>query len=191
MEKAKFANLFRGDAAGGEVGDGAGAELEANVGDIRLWREHGETDRTDFGDLGISHGEDDVEIVDHEVKDDVDVEGARGKDGQPVCLKEHGPGEARQGGSNGGVEALEVAGGEDAAAAGGEGNQRVGFVEVRGEGFFDEDVEAGFKELCGDRGVSHGGDGNGDSPGGRGWPRGDPLRWQRRGGCSGRRLRRG
>ncbi len=36
LEEAEFADALRGDAAGGEVGDAAGLELDAGVGDIHF-----------------------------------------------------------------------------------------------------------------------------------------------------------
>jgi len=73
LEEAELADLLGGDAAGGEVGDAAGLELDADVGDVDFFREDGEAYRADFADGGVGEGEDDVEVVDHEVEDDVDV----------------------------------------------------------------------------------------------------------------------
>lgn len=78
-------------------------------------------------------------------------------------LKEHGPLEARLHGENGGVEALQVAHLQDALVQFGATNQVVGFVQAGGDGFFHQDVEAGFKELCSNGMMLHGrnGDRNG------------------------------
>ncbi len=65
-------------------------------------------------------------------------------------LEEHGAGEAGKGGSDGGVEALEVAGSENTAAGCGKGDELVGFGEGGGEGFFDQNVEICFEELRSD-----------------------------------------
>ena len=46
----------------------------------------------EFRGRGLRHGEQDVEVVDHEVEDDVDVQGARGEDAEAVGLEEHGVG---------------------------------------------------------------------------------------------------
>ena len=74
LEETEFADLLGGDAAGGEVGDAAGFELDADVGDVGLAGEDGEADGADLSDGGVGEREDDVEVVDHEVEDDVDVE---------------------------------------------------------------------------------------------------------------------
>ncbi len=44
LEEAQFADALGADAAGGEVGDASGSELDANVGDIDLAREYGKPD---------------------------------------------------------------------------------------------------------------------------------------------------
>ena len=74
LEETEFADLLSGDAAGGEVGDAAGFELDADVGDVGFAGENGEADGSDLLDGRLGEGEDDVEIVNHEVEDDVDVE---------------------------------------------------------------------------------------------------------------------
>jgi hypothetical protein len=99
--------------------------------------------------------------VDHEIEDDVDVEGARGEDAEPVRLEEHGMSECGEGRVHGGVEALEVPDGNDACVLLREGEDVVGLRERRGEGFFDEDIEAGEEKLLGDRCVMAGGDADG------------------------------
>ena len=74
LEEPKFADLLGGDATGGEVGDRAGGELEAHVGYVDLAAEDGKTDGADLTNGGLGHGEQDVEVVDHEVQNDVYVE---------------------------------------------------------------------------------------------------------------------
>ena len=74
LEETELANLLGGDAAGGEVGDAAGFEFDAYVGDVGLAGENGQPDGADFADGRIGEAENDVEVVNHEVEDDVDVE---------------------------------------------------------------------------------------------------------------------
>ena len=136
LEEAEFADLLGGDAGGGEVGDAAGVELEADVGDVGLAGEDGQADGADFTDGRIAgEGEDDVEVVDHEVEDDVDVERARGEKAEPVGLEEHGLVEGGEGGGDGRVEALEVADGEDAVVVLGEAVRWSASARVAAKGF--------------------------------------------------------
>ncbi len=74
LEEAELADLLGGDAGGGEVGDAAGGELDADVGDVGFAGEDGEADGANLFDGRLGEREDDVEVVDHEVEDDVDVE---------------------------------------------------------------------------------------------------------------------
>ena len=76
-------------------------------------------------------------------------------------FEEHGLVESVDGGGDGGVEALEVTDGDDAVKRAREVEDVIGFGEVGGEGLFDEEVEAGEKELLGDGGVVDGGDADG------------------------------
>jgi hypothetical protein len=69
--------------------------------------------------------------------------------------------EVLAGGGDGGVEALEVSGLDDAVVLCGEGEDAVGVGERGGEGFFDEEVYAGGDEGLGCGGVVDGGDADG------------------------------
>ncbi len=161
LEEAELADLLGGDAAGGEVGDAAGGELEADVGDVGLAGEDGKADGADLLDRRRDEREDDIEVVNHEVEDDIDVEGARREDAEAMCLKEHGAVESGDGGGDSRVEAFQMTDLDDAVVLGGEGEDVVGFGECGGEGFFDEDIDAGKQELPGDGGVECGGDADG------------------------------
>ena len=110
----------------------------------------------------MREGKNDVQVVDHEVEDDVDVERARGEDAEAVGLEEHGTVETLGNGGDGGVEALKMADRDDALERGSEIKDAIGFEEGGGEGFFDEDIEAGAEELFGDGGMVDGGDADGD-----------------------------
>jgi hypothetical protein len=107
-----------------------------------------------------NEGEDDVEVVDHEVENHVDIEGAGREDAEAMRLKEHGAGEARLDGEDGGVEALEMAGLENAVFFFGPADEVVGLSKAGGEGFFDEQVEAGLEQGGGDGVVMDGGYGH-------------------------------
>ena len=109
LEEAELADLLGGDARGGEVGDAAGLELDADVGDVDFAREYGEAYGAELADGRLHELEDDVEVVNHEVEDDIDIERAGGEDAEAVGLEEHGAVEERFDCGDGGVEALEVA----------------------------------------------------------------------------------
>jgi hypothetical protein len=156
LEEAEFANPFGGDAGGGEVGDAAGLKLDTDVGDVDFGREDGQADGVDFADAGLGELEDDVEVVNHEVEDDVDVESAGAEEAETVGLEEHGAVDERGEGSDGGVEAFEVADLDEAVVEAAEADELVGLLECGGDGFLDEDVDAGLDEGGGGLEVSGG-----------------------------------
>ena len=99
--------------------------------------------------------------MDHEIEDDVDVKGTWCEDAESVRLEEHWVGEGGEGRGDGGVEALEMADGDDAVLRLGDGEDVVGLREGGGEGLLDEDVDAGEEKLLRDRSVMAGGDADG------------------------------
>ena len=72
-------------------------------------------------------------------------------------LEKHGAGEAIERGGDGGVEPLQVACRDDAAEATGLCDEGVGFGKGCSERLFDQDIEAGLKELVSHLGVRAGG----------------------------------
>jgi len=87
--------------------------------------------------------------VDHEVEDDIDVEGAGSEDAEAVGLEEHGAVEVGLDGGDGGIEAFEVADLKDAAALLGGFDEAVCLVSSGGDRFLDEDVDSLLEELHG------------------------------------------
>jgi hypothetical protein len=161
LEKAELSDLLCRNTAGGEVGNTAGGKLDANVGDVDLAREDGQPDGADFVNGRLRHCKDDVEVVDHEIQHDVDVERTRREDAEPVRLKEHGALELLESGSDGGIEAFKMADRNDPAEGSSERDDVVGLRQPGGEGLFDEDVEAGLEQLLGHGGMMDGRDANG------------------------------
>ncbi len=156
LEEAELADAFSTDTAGGEIGDAAGFELNADVGDVGFWRKDREPDSTDFAHGRLREGEDNVEIMDHKVEDDVHVEGARSENAKPVGLKEHGFVEVGDEGGDGGIEALEMADLENKVTAPGAGNQAVRLGQRARDWLFDQGMNAGIKHGSCNGGVSAG-----------------------------------
>jgi hypothetical protein len=161
LEEAELAHALGADAAGGEIRDTTGGELDADVRNIDFARENGKADGLQGVDRRLHQAEDDVEVVHHEVEDDVDVERARSEDAEPVRLEKHGHVDVGMDGEHGGVEALQVAYLEDALMTRRELNQRVRFGERRGDRLFDENIDAGLEQCTGDGCVGAGGDADG------------------------------
>src|SRR5208337_2302619 len=152
----QFADALGGNAAGGEVGDAAGGEFQTHIRNIHFARQNRQADGADFLDRRFGEGEDDVEIVDHQIEHDVDIERARSEHAQPVHFEKHGLGQQREGGAYGGIEALEMPGLGDPAARGGQLNQFVGLGERGGQRFFDQHVYAGNDQVARNGEMMHG-----------------------------------
>src|SRR5438067_8149788 len=145
-EEAHLAHALLRDAAGGEVGDGAVGELEADVRDVDLVGEHGDADGADLDDLLAEEGEDEVEIVDHQVEEDVDVERASDEDAEALGLDVADVAQQRRHRGDGGVVALDVADLDDAAVFLGEVDEALGVVDGVGDRLLDHDVAAGLDQ---------------------------------------------
>src|SRR6185436_1882518 len=139
-------HLLCRDPARGQVGDEAGGEPEADVRDVDARGEDGYSDRIHLHGLGPVQGQDDVEVVDHQVQDDVDVEAARGERAQPVNLDEARGRDGRLQDVHRRVEALDVADLEDGLAVRGHADQVLRLGGRRGHGLLDQDVLAGIQE---------------------------------------------
>lgn len=158
LEEAELSDSLGGDTACREVGDAAVFEFEADVGDVDFRGEDGQADGSDFPDWRGCEAEDDVEVVNHEIEDDVDVERTRGEDAKAVALKEHGLEEMPTSGSDGGVEALEMSGLDDAIVLAAEFEDAVGIGEALGYWLLDEEVDTCGEEWGSRVGVMGGGD---------------------------------
>ena len=117
LEEARLADAVAADPAGGQVGDAARREPQPRVGDVgraasarsrRPPRSTTTSDRTD--------GQQQIEVVNHQVEDDVDVEAALGKRAEPVHLDEARVDDERQRRRDRRIEPLGMAGGQHDAA---------------------------------------------------------------------------
>ena len=88
LEEADLALALHRHAAGGDVGDRAAGEAQARVGDVGGLGEHRHADRLDALERRVDDAEDDVEVVDHQVEDDVDLGAALGERRQAMALDE-------------------------------------------------------------------------------------------------------
>jgi hypothetical protein len=78
-----------------------------------------------------------------------------------VRLKEHGPPDFWLDGKDGGVEALEMAGLQDATAFFSAGDEIVSFRKAGGERLFNEEIESGVEQRGGHLVMMYGGHGDG------------------------------
>src|SRR5579863_1413883 len=129
LEESQLAHAFSRNAAGRKVGDTSRFEFQPYVGDVNFTRQYGQAHRANFLHRRIGEGKDDVEVVDHQVEYDVDVQRSWSEDAEAVHLEEHGLSKQRESGANCGIEAFEMPYLSDSLARGGHLQQFIGFVE--------------------------------------------------------------
>lgn len=151
LEQAQFADALHGDAAGGEVGDAAIVKLEAYVGDVDFGGEDRDASGADLLEFAADEAEDDIEVVDHEVEHHVNIETAGAKHAHTMDFEKEGQGYSLFERDDDRVEAFEVSDLEDAAMLSGGGDEAAGCFERRGDGLFDEYVDAGLEQALTDR----------------------------------------
>ena len=143
LEEAHFADAFGGDTAGGEIRDRAGFKFDSRVRDVHFVADDGNADGFEVDNRRIYERKQDIEIVDHHVVHDVDVETARRKNAEAMDFEKHWAQDDFSDGDDGGIETFDVADLKNAAAAFRCADERVGFIERCGDGLFDEHVNSG------------------------------------------------
>ena len=156
-EDADFSFGFEGEAGGGEVGDAAVFEDEADAGDVFVLSEDIDTDGVDVLDGALGEGEDDVDIMDHDVEHDADVGGAEGVRRDALGFHKAGLDFEPVHGLADGVEAFGIADLQGAVIVAGQLEHVPSLGQREGEGFFDEHGDLAGEERFGDGGVVLGG----------------------------------
>ena len=162
LEEAHLADAFGGDAAGGEIGDCAGFKFDAGVGDVHFVADDGDADGFEVNDRRVDEREQDVEVVNHHVVDDVNIEAARRKNSEAMDFEKHRARDDFSDGDDGGIEAFDVAHLKNAATALCCSDERVGFIERGGNRLFNEHVNSSCQDAGADASVCDGRDGEAD-----------------------------
>lgn len=90
--------------------------------------------------------ENNVQIVNHEIEDDVDVKRAGAEDAEAVSLKKHGLIAHSAGCDDCGIEPLEMADLQNACVLVGECDQLLRLVDSGSNGFFDQKIDTRCEE---------------------------------------------
>lgn len=137
LEEAQLADALGGDAAGGEVGDATAGESQAHVGDVHFVGEDGDAGGADFFRERAGEMKNDVEVVNHEIQHDVNVETARAEQAEAMDFeKEWKPRDFLERG-DAGVEALQMADLQNTVVLSGRVHQAARGGEVGGDRLFD------------------------------------------------------
>jgi len=149
-EKPDLLHGLGADAAGRDVGDAAGGKRQADVGDVDLVRKNGNADRLHAGDRRIHEFQDQVQVMNHQIQNDVHVGAALEKGMQTMHFNKGGPGDHLLEGHHGGIEPLDESDLQNQAVFPRQCQKLVGLLKRRAQRLFDERVNAGGQEIPGD-----------------------------------------
>ena len=161
LEDADLAQFVLADAAGGDVGHAAVLEADAHIGDVLAIAQDRHADGIHLHPRRADEVQDDLEVVDHDIEHDADIQAAAGIGREPRGLDEARMGEARLERGEHGIETLDVADLEDDAVFLREVAKFARLLRRFDEGFFHEHVLAVFEQVFGDGEVGDGGRGDG------------------------------
>lgn len=150
LKEAHFADAFCTNSAGSKVCDATGFELDAHIGNVDLRREDGQADGMEIADRRLDEAKYDIEIVDHEVENDIYIERAGSEDTEAMDLKKQRPMNDGADGEHGWIEALKMANLKNSAVGFGKLDESVGFAQCGGYRLFDEDIDTGTEQATGD-----------------------------------------
>src|SRR6185369_6937861 len=147
LEEAHLPDLLSADSRRSDVRPRTRREFEPRIRCVDFVRENCDPHGVNVCHLNIFADEPlhDVEIVNHQVEYDVDVERARGELADAMNLEVNRFADVWSQRNHRGIEALEMSDLKNCVAACGGFDHAIGFVERARDRFFDEDVNAGFE----------------------------------------------
>src|SRR5580698_4692481 len=148
LKKAQLAHALRRDAAGGEIRDTSRLEFQPYVGDIHLARKNRQTDCPHLFYRRLGKRQNDVEIVNHQVEDDVDIKRARREHAEAVYLEEHRLRQQRERRPNRGIKALQMSDLCDTFVSGRQLYQLLRLRQRRGQRLFNQHIDSSLHQLA-------------------------------------------
>lgn len=148
QEDAQLPHLLRGHARGREVCNAPGLQGYSGVGYVDSRREHADTGGPDFRDGAVIQGMQYLEVMDHQVEHDIDIQAPGRENRQSMNLDEAGlPFNLHQS-LDGRIEELDVADSQNPVPS--RGHQAVGFFQVRCQRLLDQDVDSLLEQITSD-----------------------------------------
>ena len=117
MKEPQLPCFFETDTARREIRHTPVLKFHARIGNIGLVREHRNANGPNFADGRRHQTQNDVEVVNHQVEDDIDIETPGRERGEPVDFEKLRAGRKFARGCNGWVESLDMAYLQDALVA--------------------------------------------------------------------------
>src|SRR5712692_6038411 len=88
LEYAQFADALGRNAAGGNIGYAPALKLQSHVGNVDFGRQNRDAGRANLFYFTLDQAEQNVDIVDHQIENDVDIEAPRAENAQPMDFEE-------------------------------------------------------------------------------------------------------
>ena len=89
MEQSNFTFIFGRNATGGNIGNTSALKFKTCICNINVFSDNRNSRRTDFADFGSDEVQNNIDIMNHKVKDYADVGTAILVDTQAVRFDEH------------------------------------------------------------------------------------------------------
>src|ERR1700675_3813337 len=150
LEKTQLAHAFGRDAARRDIGDGAGSEIEARVRDVHFVGQDGDADRLFLGDRRIHESEQNIQVMNHDVVNDVDIQAARREYAEAMNFKVKWTIHYWHHRGDSGIESFQVPYLQNSIRPCGRGNKLVGLGQRSGHRLFDDDVDPEFQQAAAD-----------------------------------------
>src|SRR6186713_18362 len=147
LKKTKLAGFLVAYPTGRQICHTPILELDTNVGDVGPARKDRNPDGAHLCDGRSNQVQHDIEIMDHQIKDDVDIQTPRSESGQTMDFKK-----LRFGGhlycrGDHGIEALDVTGLQDASMSCRSINEQAGFVQSSSNRFLHQEINTVLQEV--------------------------------------------
>ena len=155
LKEAQFSDFLAGNAAGRQVGNTAVLKFESGVGDVDSRREDRDTRRPDLSQWLLDEGQDEIEIVDHQIQNHVYVQTSGNEGPQAMTLEKERQREVLVQRRQRRVEALRVPHVQNRSGSFLGRDQAVGTLQRIGNRLFHEHMQPGPQKGRPDLGVQH------------------------------------
>ena len=146
LKEPQLAHPLGRNPAGGEIRHTSRCELQTHIGNIHLGRKNRQTHGANFRDRRIHKRQHDIEIVNHQVEDNVHVQRTRSKHAQPMDFEKHRPSDERKRCLHRGIETLEMTNLPNPAETLSQRHQFVSFRQRCSQRLLDKDVNTGLHQ---------------------------------------------
>src|SRR5579863_158490 len=158
LKDSQLSHFLGGNAAGGNVCDGAVGKRKAGIGDIEIFREYGHANGPNLGHLGGDERENNIDVVDHQIQDHVHIRSPPQKGPDPKRLDESDVSREFHELSGRGIKTLHMTYLENPAFLTCNFDQLIGLAHTLGDRLLHRSIDPAGEELPGNFVVERGRD---------------------------------